>query len=43
MPESKAKGIPWNLIMPAVVVVAIFAAWFLLPLKQWLQSFTDWI
>ncbi|MGH8773325.1 MAG: TVP38/TMEM64 family protein, partial [Burkholderiales bacterium] len=43
MPESKAKEIPWNLIIPAVVVVAILATWFLLPLKQWLQSFTDWI
>ncbi|MDQ3775006.1 MAG: TVP38/TMEM64 family protein [Pseudomonadota bacterium] len=43
MLDLKAKGIPWNLIIPAVVVVTIFAAWFLLPLKQWLQSFTDWI
>jgi uncharacterized membrane protein YdjX (TVP38/TMEM64 family) len=43
MPESKPNRIPRNLIILAVVGVAIFAAWFLLPLKQWLQGFTDWI
>jgi uncharacterized membrane protein YdjX (TVP38/TMEM64 family) len=41
MPEAKAKGIHWDLIIPAIVVVAILAAWFALPLEQWLQSFTD--
>lgn len=43
MPESKAKGMHWNLIIPAALVVAISAAWFVLPLEQWVQSFTDWI
>ncbi|MGH8627297.1 MAG: hypothetical protein ACREYC_19200 [Gammaproteobacteria bacterium] len=30
MPESKEQGIPWNLIIPAIALVAVFAAWFLL-------------
>jgi len=43
MPESKEKGIHWNLIVPAIALVAVFAAWFLLPLKDWLASFSGWI
>ncbi|MDQ3563503.1 MAG: TVP38/TMEM64 family protein [Pseudomonadota bacterium] len=43
MPESKEKGILWNLIIPAIALVAVFAAWFLLPLKDWLDSFSGWI
>lgn len=43
MPETKDQGMPWNLIIPAVIVVAIFAAWFLLPVKEWLEAFGGWI
>lgn len=43
MPESKEKAIPWNLIIPAIVLVAVFAAWFLLPVKDWLDTFSGWI
>ena len=43
MPESKEKGIPRNLIIPAIALVAVFAAWFLLPLKDWLDTFSGWI
>jgi uncharacterized membrane protein YdjX (TVP38/TMEM64 family) len=43
MAESNKKANPWKAIVPAVIVVAIFAAWFLLPAKEWLQSFSEWI
>jgi len=43
MPESKEKGIPRNLIIPAIALVAVFVAWFLLPLKDWLDTFSGWI
>jgi uncharacterized membrane protein YdjX (TVP38/TMEM64 family) len=43
MAESAKKGMPWKVIAAAVIVVAIFAAWFLLPIKEWLQSFSEWI
>jgi uncharacterized membrane protein YdjX (TVP38/TMEM64 family) len=41
--EPNKKAVPVNLIIPAAVVVAIFVAWFLLPVKEWLQSLTEWI
>lgn len=40
---SKKKTIPWNLIITAAVVAAIFGAWFLLPVDDWLKVFSKWI
>lgn len=40
MAEKKA---PWNLIIGIAFVIALFIAWFLLPVKEWLQSFTQWV
>lgn len=33
----------WKLLIPTLGAVALFAAWFLLPVKEWLESFTGWI
>lgn len=41
MSEQKAK--PWNLIIGAAVVLALFGAWFLLPVDDWLKDFSQWI
>lgn len=43
MPQSDQKNTPWKWIIPAVVVVAVFAAWFFLPVKEWLETFSQWI
>ena len=43
MAGSEQKTIPWKWIVPAAVVVAAFAAWFFLPVKEWLETFSQWI
>jgi len=43
MPKSNQKTFPWKWIVPAAVVVAAFAAWFFLPVKDWLETFSQWI
>lgn len=40
---SENKSVPWNLIIGAVVVAALFGAWFLLPVNDWLKEFSKWI
>ena len=37
------KKMPRNLVIGAVVIVALFVAWFLLPVKEWIESFSDWV
>jgi uncharacterized membrane protein YdjX (TVP38/TMEM64 family) len=37
------KKTPWNLIFGAGVIVALFVAWFVLPVKEWIDSFSDWV
>ncbi|HSF48112.1 MAG TPA: VTT domain-containing protein [Burkholderiales bacterium] len=37
------QGAHGKLIVAAVAVVALFAAWFLLPVKQWLGAFSGWM
>ncbi len=43
MPQSDQKTTPWKWIIPAAVVVAVFAAWFFLPVKDWLETFSQGI
>ncbi len=43
MAGSEQQTIPWKWIVPAAVVVAAFAAWFFLPAKEWLETFSQWI
>jgi len=33
----------WKLIVAAVALIALFVAWFILPVKQWLNAFSGWI
>jgi uncharacterized membrane protein YdjX (TVP38/TMEM64 family) len=37
------KKTPWNLFVGAALIVALFVAWFLLPVKEWIESFTQWV
>lgn len=43
MPQSDQKVIPWKWVIPVAVVAAVFVAWFLLPVKDWLETFSQWI
>lgn len=36
-------NIPWNLILPIAGLILVFAAWFLLPLQNFLEFFTGWV
>ena len=40
---DEQKGKPWNLIIGGIVIVALFAAWFVLPVNEWLETFSHWI
>ncbi len=42
MTASEA-GKPWASVVTALVLVALVAAWFLLPVQAWLAAFTAWI
>lgn len=41
MSENKSK--PWNLIIAVLVIAALFGAWFLLPVNDWLKTFSHWV
>jgi uncharacterized membrane protein YdjX (TVP38/TMEM64 family) len=41
--DKSNRGIPWLWIGVALVVVALIAAWSLLPIGDWLQAFRQWI
>jgi uncharacterized membrane protein YdjX (TVP38/TMEM64 family) len=43
MPRSERTLIPWNWIIPAAVIAAAFVAWFFLPVRDWLETFSQWI
>lgn len=43
MPRSERTLIPWNWIIAAAVIAAAFVAWFFLPVKDWLETFRQWI
>lgn len=40
---SKDKVNLWAFLVPAVLVAALAAAWFFLPLQEWLLAFSEWI
>ena len=41
--ENKTKKIPWKPIVLGVLVIALFAAWRILPMETWLTRFNDWV
>lgn len=41
--SEKKKAKPWNLIVSGIVIVALFGAWFALPVDEWLKIFSHWI
>lgn len=41
MSDSKSSKGKW--IALGVIVIALFASWFLLPVKEWLETFNEWI
>ena len=42
-PGHPKSGLPWGWIIGGLLLAAIVAAWFLLPLQSWLQAFSTWI
>jgi len=43
MSQSDQKTFPWKWIVSAVVIAAAFGAWFFLPVRDWLETFSQWI
>jgi uncharacterized membrane protein YdjX (TVP38/TMEM64 family) len=44
MPKSvRKRSIPWSWLALGAVGVALFAAWRVLPVSDWLKAFQDWI
>lgn len=43
MSPCEKKDLPWKWIGLGVIILAVFASWFLLPVNEWLQSFNQWI
>lgn len=41
--DSPAKRVPWKWIGAALAAGALFAAWRLLPVEDWLQRFQQWV
>jgi uncharacterized membrane protein YdjX (TVP38/TMEM64 family) len=41
--HAERKPVPWTLIFLAVALIAVGAAWLLLPLREWLAVFEKWI
>lgn len=41
--RSKGKRVPWKWIGLGIAVAALFVAWRLLPVKDWLEGFESWI
>lgn len=37
------KTFPWKYLIGALVVAGLFAAWFFLPVKEWMQQFNAWV
>ncbi len=33
----------WNLVIGAALIVALFVAWLVLPVKEWIESFSRWV
>ena len=40
---SEQKKAPWKFIVIGLVVLGLFAGWFLLPVEQWMQAFNAWV
>ena len=44
MPKrSRKRSIPWKWLAAGAAAAGLFAAWRLLPLKDWMTNFQDWI
>lgn len=43
MSPFQNKHIPWKWIGLGLVILAVFASWFLFPVNEWLRSFNEWI
>ncbi|ASJ76101.1 TVP38/TMEM64 family protein [Granulosicoccus antarcticus] len=43
MNNDQQSGFSWKWVIVAVVLIGVTAAWFLLPAKEWLDSFSSWI
>jgi uncharacterized membrane protein YdjX (TVP38/TMEM64 family) len=43
MAKSQKREIPWLWIGLAVLLIALAAAWFVLPVSAWLKSFNQWV
>lgn len=43
MAQSDQKTPSWKWIIVAAAIAAAFVAWFFLPVKDWLESFSQWI
>jgi uncharacterized membrane protein YdjX (TVP38/TMEM64 family) len=41
--SARKRSIPWSWIAAAAVGIALFAAWRVLPVQDWLKDFQDWI
>jgi uncharacterized membrane protein YdjX (TVP38/TMEM64 family) len=43
MAKSQKREIPWLWVGFAVLLIALTAAWFVLPVSDWLKSFNQWV
>lgn len=41
--KDHPSGFPWKWVLVAVALVALTATWFLLPAREWLDAFSNWI
>ena len=41
--KDTPKKIPWKFISSAIVIIALFALWRILPMEQWLTQFNHWV